>query len=97
MTYEFIVGLNDGDTNRPLDELRLLNAREVAMREAAAVFGGVTTYKAESARLDGGHLVIENTQIFRIIIPITGNRDKIRLFGEFLRNTYNQKVVLVNL
>lgn len=93
MIVEFLVGLNDGDSNQRLSMEAEQGAKMAALRYAGRVFGGCNITRGEGSWLNDGELVIEECLNVRVM---TVNTNSILAFAHALRKLFGQKVVAVN-
>ena len=93
-TYKvvFSVGVGHDSSGANIPFGTALTNRNIAMDEAACIFGGCTVTENFGAWKDGAKVISEESWDFTIV---SDKRDKFREFGAFLRDLYMQSAVLL--
>lgn len=93
-TYKatFSVGVGRDSSGAAIPFGTALINRDIAVTEAAFIFGGCTVTENYGAWQDGGKVITEESWDFGIV---SDKRDKFREFATFLRDLYMQSAVLL--
>jgi hypothetical protein len=94
ITVRFRVGLNYGDTNKPIEGVMREAMKENAMRRAGRMFGGCNVTRGWGSWMNGEELIVEDCLNIDIV-TVEHNELRIHDYAHYLREEFQQKAISV--